>query len=156
MTSKSRPRLRTLKRRTRRAAKEVRRKKSPAQVAKQAFRRNNEAGLPEDPLAALQQRLFRWEVRNFGQGSLEHAALGVAEESGELCHAVLKHAQKIRGMGDIEVLREKAGDAVADIAIYAINLCSKLGLDFATLLRETSREVMKRQWKTNPVDGKSS
>lgn len=114
------------------------------------FNKNAAAPAPANEWSALQQRLYRWEARNFGQGTLEHAALGVAEESGELCHAVLKHAQKIRGMGDIEVLREKAGDAVADIVIYAINLCSKLGLDFGTLVKETSREVMKRDWRKRP------
>lgn len=129
----------------------MRRKRTPAVAARMVFNKytNAEPALP-DEWAALQQRLSRWETRNFGQGTFEHAALGVAEESGELCHAVLKHAQKIRGMGDIEVLREKAGDAIADIVIYSINLCSKLGLDFGTLVRETSREVMRRDWRKRP------
>ena len=77
--------------------------------------------------------------------------MGVAEEAGELCHAVLKHSQRIRNMGDPHAYREKAGDAIADTAIYLIQMATALRLDFGTLLAKVAEEVMKRNW--NKGDG---
>jgi NTP pyrophosphatase (non-canonical NTP hydrolase) len=97
-------------------------------------------------LSDLQVELARWQVRNFGVVSHEQQALGVAEEAGELSHAVLKHAQRIRGMDDVEAYREKAGDAIADVVIYAMQMATALRLDFATLVEGTARNVMQRDW----------
>lgn len=103
--------------------------------------------LPADPWSALQVMLSRWETRNFGAGTLAHRALGVCEEAGELAHAILKHEQGIRGMGDRDAMREAAGDAIADVTIYAINLATALRLDFGTLVRGVAEQVMGRDWK---------
>jgi NTP pyrophosphatase (non-canonical NTP hydrolase) len=105
--------------------------------------------VPLDEFSGLQVRLARWQARNFGVASHEQMALGVAEEAGELAHAVLKHSQGIRGMADPEAYREAAGDAIADVAIYAIQLATALRLDFATLLMATAEKVMERDWRAN-------
>ncbi len=114
----------------------------------------------EDPISAgelwltdLQVRLARWQNRNFGPASDEQLALGVCEEAGELAHAVLKRSQRIRGMGDPAAYREAAGDAIADVVVYAIQLATALRLDFSVLLAETARRVMDREWLSNPTDG---
>ena len=49
--------------------------------------------LPVAEMPKLQVRLCRWQSRNFGPQRVDRIALGVSEEAGELCHAVLKHAQ---------------------------------------------------------------
>jgi NTP pyrophosphatase (non-canonical NTP hydrolase) len=104
-------------------------------------------------LSDLQVMLARWQVAQFGVASHEQQALGVAEEAGELCHAVLKHTQRIRSLADLESYRTAAGDAIADVAIYAIQMATALRLDFATLLDATAREVMQRNWKADPDGG---
>ena len=64
-----------------------------------------------------------------------------------MCHAVLKQSQGIRGYDDYEKFREDAGDAVADIVIFCIQMATLLRLDFWTLLSETAEVVMRRKWK---------
>jgi NTP pyrophosphatase (non-canonical NTP hydrolase) len=105
------------------------------------------------PLSVTQVQLSRWQIRNFGSQSDECIALGAAEEVGELAHAVLKHVQKIRGMGNKEAYRAAAGDAIADTVVYLVQLCTSLRLDFGTLFEETARQVMMRDWKANKETG---
>lgn len=110
--------------------------------------------IPEHcPWQKLQVELAAWQARNFGGATDEQMALGVAEEAGELCHSVLKHSQKIRGLADKQAYRAALGDALADIAIYAMQLATANRLDFETLVHETARKVMKREWKANPENG---
>lgn len=105
------------------------------------------------PLAALQVELARWQAQNFGAPTAEQLALGVSEESGELCHAVLKRAQGIRGMDDQGAYLEAVADALADIAIYSMQMATLHRLDYATLLCEVAEKVMKRDWQQNVKDG---
>lgn len=102
--------------------------------------------------SVMQAQLAAWQTRNFGTPSLEQIALGVAEEAGELCHATLKKSQGIRGMHG-EEFRAKAADAVGDVCIYLMQYCTALRLDWATVVRETAAEVMRRDWKAAPTDG---
>ena len=123
---------------------------------------------PADDMAELQVVLARWQAAKLSQplGSAATNALGMGEEVGELNemmlglamsvavgriqHAVLKHSQGIRGMGDIEALRVKAGDAIADAMIFATQLCTALRIDFGTLYRMTVAKVIERDWKADP------
>lgn len=108
--------------------------------------------LPGEEMSALQVKLARWQSRNFGGARLEQVALGVAEEAGELCHSILKHSQGIRGMEGTDALREKAGDAIADCAIYLIQAATLLRLDFSELVLNVAADVMERDWVANPGD----
>ena len=98
-------------------------------------------------LSALQCWLSEWQSRNLGAATLEQLALGVAEESGELAHSILKHSQGIRGMDDREAFRAAAGDAIADCAVFLIQMCTLLRLDFQELVHATADQVMGRNWK---------
>ena len=125
----------------------------------------------------LQQQLARWAAIQFGARDVHVDALGMTEEFGELTeelaplfelaastmraatsvgkisHAVLKHLQKIRGMREDDVFREKVADAIADIMIFATQMCTLLRIDFGTLYDRTVVEVVKRDWKKHPHDG---
>ena len=101
----------------------------------------------------LQEKLAAWQGRNFGAPALSEIALGVGEEVGELHHAILKRTQRIRGMDDEGNFKEAAGDAIADATIYLIQLATALRLDFATLVHETAKHVMARDWVSNKQDG---
>lgn len=48
---------------------------------------------------------------------------GVVEEIGELFHCVLKHMQKLKGMGDPELFQKKTKDALGDIMVYLAHWC---------------------------------
>jgi NTP pyrophosphatase (non-canonical NTP hydrolase) len=95
-------------------------------------------------------------LKNFGQPSDEHLGLGACEEVGELAHSILKHAQGIRGMGDDDKYEAAAGDAIADTVIYLMQLCTSLRMDFETLVEETAKQVMKRDWKANCATGEDA
>jgi len=119
---------------------------TPVQKSSEAFERCDGA----NPWAHLQARLAQWQFKNFGSSSDEQLGLGIAEEAGEICHAILKRSQRIRGMADEDAYRELAGDGVADVVIYAMQLCTRLRLDFATVVAETAEIVMARDWKRTP------
>lgn len=106
--------------------------------------------LPVEPHSALQVQLARWQNNNFKTCTLLQMLAGVFEEGGELSHAILKHQQGIRGMGDPEKFRALAGDAIADIMVYLTQLATMLRLDIWTLYSETAYEVMQRNWAENP------
>ena len=104
-------------------------------------------------ISLSQKDLAEWQERNFGKVSSEYLALGVAEETGELCHAILKRSQKIREGANGEKLKDEIGDAFADIIIYGINLMESEGIDAEEVLRMTIQKVMERDWKKFPKDG---
>lgn len=111
--------------------------------------------VPRDPLSALQVMLVRWQTRNFGSADVREQTLGVCEEAGELAHAILKGAQGIRGLDNREKMREEAGDAIADCAVYLMQVCTALRLDFGTLLHGIAQNVLNRDWKRDPNGGGS-
>ena len=146
----------------------VRKLGTPYEESRRAF--NQYAGmaaneLPANPVAALQVMLHRWEAREFqGGGSVVDSTLGVNEETGELseafiylaamqcgagrmAHAVLKRKQGIRGFEDPEVYKQAAADAIADVAIFAMQCATKTRLDFWAIVEETAVQVMDRKWK---------
>ena len=120
--------------------------------------------LPVNEMSALQVRLYRWQKANFRPSGVEQSVLGVGEELGELTeaiiglaacagrlnHATLKNLQGIRGMRDERAFRERAADAIADMMIFATQVCTTLRIDFGALYHTTATEVMKREWKKEP------
>ena len=103
--------------------------------------------------ADLQTRLEEWQIKNFGEASVDQMILGATEELGELCHARLKHSQGIRGMADKGAYVVAAGDAIADCTIFLMQIATALGLDFETLVHDTAEQVMKRDWRKKPEHG---
>jgi NTP pyrophosphatase (non-canonical NTP hydrolase) len=101
----------------------------------------------------LQKELNEWQRKNFGLQPVEFLALGVGEEVGELSHALLKRYQGIRGFDNDEKFIAAVADAVADIAIYSMQICSALGIDYYATLERVAREVMMRDWTKNSEDG---
>ena len=80
--------------------------------------------------------LFTWanEVKAWRQAipnrSLKNAALALAEESGEVCRAVLKADEGIR-----RETRGNLGDEVVDVLITAIGVADEAGLDLAACIQ---------------------
>ena len=99
-------------------------------------------------LSEIQGEVGAWSKQNFGDQDPINPLLGVVEEVGELCHAVLKSRQRIRLM-DIE--DEK--DAIGDVLIYLLDYCHRRNFAAISILNETWGKVSKRDWKKNPING---
>lgn len=128
--------------------------------------------LPANEISALQVRLARWENTKFANSKFDNAAFGMVEELGEaaeilinqlmmsvgvgkVAKAHLKHSQGIRNMTR-EAMREKVADGLADQFIFGLQEATRQRLDLYTLLVETIKEVMGRDWIANPVTGSVS
>jgi NTP pyrophosphatase (non-canonical NTP hydrolase) len=95
-------------------------------------------------LATLQQRVHDWRKAAYPDTrGIELQALGVAEESGELCHAVLKYKQGIRGYG-FDKTHEEVADAIGDIIIYAMGVADTLDISVEEALYKTVEHVINR------------
>lgn len=91
--------------------------------------------LTNDPLLKVQRESREWRAQAYPETrSIELQALGVAEESGELCHAVLKYKQGIRGY-DREKTRAEVADAIGDIVIYACGVADQLDINVSEAVR---------------------
>lgn len=104
-------------------------------------------------LRDLQDDLHEWRNHNFLAQSWEDQFMGMVEEMGELAHALLKQKQGIRGTHQEH--EHAAQDAVADLTIYMMGLCSYRGWDFTNLVASTAIKVMRRDWITYPKNGVS-
>lgn len=102
-------------------------------------------------LQTVQDEHKVWRARNFPGDDLWVPALGAAEETGELCHAVLKMYQGIRGTE----AEHKAAmeDAIGDVSLYLIDICSMLGLSFEQVVYDTWQIVKQRDWQANKGNG---
>jgi len=103
-------------------------------------------------LIKLQDEMHEWREKNFPDSYAGHQLLGVVEEVGELCHAVLKLEQGIRG-DEKELMRDER-DAIGDIAIYLMQYCAERGYCFEKILGTTWDQVKQRDWKKYPTTGK--
>jgi NTP pyrophosphatase (non-canonical NTP hydrolase) len=95
-------------------------------------------------LATLQMRVAEWRKAAYPDTrGIELQALGVAEESGELCHAVLKYKQGIRGY-DFAKTHDEVADAIGDIIIYAMGVADTLDISVEEALFKTVEHVINR------------
>jgi len=101
-----------------------------------------------------QKELYHWQKENFGisKDDITRCALGMSEETGELCHHILKGLQGIReGVKGLD--KAEVADAIADTLIYGIQLMSALNLDAEKEIAKVIGQVLKRNWKDNKIDG---
>lgn len=103
----------------------------------------------------IQAAHFEWASRNFPMPDegrqILRCALGVSEEAGELAHAILKADQGIRGNQSKH--DEDAKDAIGDIVLYAMHLCSLKGWDLHSIVQDTATKVLERDWQADPDSG---
>jgi NTP pyrophosphatase (non-canonical NTP hydrolase) len=95
----------------------------------------------KDKLEQIQAEQKEWSNANFGPQSPTLPLLGVVEEVGELCHAVLKREQGIRRD---ENHLENEVDAIGDICIYLMDYCNRRGFNLMEIIDETWNEVQGR------------
>lgn len=98
----------------------------------------------------IQDEIKEWSQRNFPDSPAWRPLVGVSEEVGELDHHFLKMQQGIRVTED-----HVAGivDAVGDIAIYLMDFCWKMGLDYDLCIKNTWDKVKQRDWTRHKENG---
>jgi NTP pyrophosphatase (non-canonical NTP hydrolase) len=104
-------------------------------------------------LANLQIEQRIWMKQNFPDREPWMQLVGAMEELGELAHAHLKRAEKVRD-GEAKFL-EQAKDAVGDIVIFLAGYCNDNGLDLERCVADTWKKVRARNWIKCPVNGES-
>lgn len=92
-----------------------------------------------------------WMNHNFPEQTAQQSFLGMVEEQGEMAHALLKHAQGIRGM-DASQMLEEVIDGHCDWMIFSFGLANLLGYDLEDELDRVFGKVMTRDWIANPED----
>lgn len=105
-------------------------------------------------LAKLQSEVGVWARKNFPATTASDVLLGIAEETGELCHAQLKQNQRIRSGAEGTSNVEKM-DAVGDLVIYLADYCERSGISLDACVRDAWATVSLRDWIKYPVDGKT-
>ena len=99
-------------------------------------------------IRALQIEVNEWVTRNFDNSELT-AVVGMVEEVGELCRAVVKMEQGIRGSRNewFAEIRKESGD----VFIKLCDVARFYGFDLADAIHERWAKVGKRDWKADPL-----
>lgn len=111
----------------------------------------------ENTLHRLQEERAEWVKKNFPHSGVKEHALGVAEEVGELCHAVGKLAPGLGDggsiRGDKDSLLAEAADAIGDTVVFLAGVATDLGLALDVCVSDAWEEVKARDWNANKEDG---
>lgn len=103
---------------------------------------------PVDTDYPPQHEVADWVERNFGRDRLDITTLGLVEEVGELCRAILKREQGVRGSFDewtAEIRKE-----LGDVMIKLLDVADKAGFDLATVTTLRWRTVSQRDFRADP------
>jgi NTP pyrophosphatase (non-canonical NTP hydrolase) len=99
---------------------------------------------PTHPVVNVQAEARAWRREAYPDTSgMMFQALGVAEETGELSHAVLKYKQGIRGY-DRDKTRAEVADAIGDIYIYMCGVADELEIDVVDAITAAWEHVKER------------
>lgn len=102
--------------------------------------------LPEHSpsLAQIQDYVAKMEVeRGFAESTIVEQALKFAEEAGEVCKAVRKHAALSI---DPESTTGGLGEELADMLIYVAAIANRAGIDLGDALRAKEEVNATRTW----------
>lgn len=112
--------------------------------------------------------ITEWQRKNFPEAKPYQPLLGLVEEVSELAdttlpslqsaigrlsHHHLKMEQEIRGSFAEHFQAKK--DAVGDIFIFLVHYCTLNGFHITEALMETWAVVRERNWKENPLTGRT-
>lgn len=104
---------------------------------------------PSVELPELQRGVAAWVAHNFGESTRVAEALGLAEEVGELCRAVLKQEQGIRGT--YEEWDEEIAKELGDILIKLTSVATACGVDLDRAVVDRWATVRQRDFRADPI-----
>lgn len=88
--------------------------------------------------------IHEWAEKNFPNETRVSITLGIAEEVGELCRAVLKQYQGIRGTH--EEWNKEVRKELGDVYIKLVHLASHCNWDLTDIILDRWDEVKRRDW----------
>jgi NTP pyrophosphatase (non-canonical NTP hydrolase) len=103
-------------------------------------------------ITVAQAQVREWSYRNFGdqtENTPEVSALGLVEEVGELCRAMTKRSEGIRGTYDewtTEIRKE-----LADVLIRVLDVGARSGIAMEDAFAERWAVVSARDWRADPI-----
>ena len=97
----------------------------------------------------VQAEIHAWSVQNFGESPQTIVTLGLAEEVGELCRAVLKREQGIRG--STEEWTAEIHKELGDCVIKLLDIAAYEGVDLAEVACSRWAVVSRREWRSNNI-----
>jgi len=95
----------------------------------------------------FREELLKWLRYNFPNEDRVTSTLGLAEEAGEVCRAVLKQAQQLRGTHaewDEEIKKE-----LADVYVKIEQIADMCNWDLHELVLDRWNELKNRDWVKN-------
>lgn len=105
--------------------------------------------LPRIDLVALQHAVAQWVTHNFGEPSRVEDALGLAEETGELCRAVLKQQQEVRGTH--AEWQDEIEKELGDVVIKALSVAQTCGVDLNAAVHNRWEVIRLRDFRADPI-----
>lgn len=96
-----------------------------------------------------QLAIGKWSRHNFPSSDIVMSTLGIAEEVGELCRAVLKRAQAVRGTRaewTIEMRKE-----MGDVLIKLFQIADLEDVDLLDIFRRRWSEVQQRDFQKDQI-----
>ena len=90
-----------------------------------------------------------WAAYNFPSRTRVDVTLGLAEEVGEVCRAVLKADQGIRGTRE-EWMRELEKE-LGDVFIKLVDVAAIHGIDIEDAVVKRWAEIRRRDWQVNKI-----
>lgn len=93
--------------------------------------------------------IAEWCAKNFPNASRVDSTLGLAEETGEVCRAVLKQAQRLRGT--FEDWDEEIKKELGDVYIKLVQISSLCGWDLNDLVLDRWDTIKRRNWIKDPT-----
>lgn len=101
-------------------------------------------------LNEIQKQATEWAERNFGKEDPLVTLLVAQGELGELAQAHVHSSRGIRGKTKRDIM-----DAVGDTIISLMGYCSPMGLEIEDCLLLSLEDVIPRDWKRFPENGRS-
>jgi NTP pyrophosphatase (non-canonical NTP hydrolase) len=97
----------------------------------------------------MQDQVATWVDHNFPGTTPAEKCLGLAEESGEVCRAVLKLEQGIRGTR--EEWREEIAKELGDVFVKLCDVATAYELDLQDAVEQRWATVRARDWQADRI-----
>lgn len=100
-------------------------------------------------ISGYQDEVNTWVLHNFGRGTPMSAVVGLSEEAGELCRAILKQHQNIRGTR--AEWQEEIRKELGDVFIKLCDVANEAGIDLEYAILERWQTIRQRDHRTDPL-----
>lgn len=100
-------------------------------------------------ISEFQEQVSAWADHNYGPRDIVKSTLGIAEEVGELCRAVLKRVQGVRGTH--EEWSKEIEKELGDVFIKLCEIAGVEGLSLYSVAIERWQDIKQRDFVADPI-----